>query len=162
MKASFTSSPKSGGPGDKARFFEGDPLRDGAGEGWEGCIGMSVTFLPRRVCLNATSKVSGRLPESLSLGMLADRVRRIWETNRQASDTAVDGSNLHRANCVMKWQAFDMRHKAGQNTFDPNDACTDHLSEYNHYIMNVGPKRVLHHYGISVTSQLLANGLMTP
>lgn len=82
MKVSFTLSPKSGGPGDKARFLDGDPLREGAGEGWEGCIGTSVTFLPRRVCLNATSKVSGRLPESLSLGILVDRVRRIKQTNR--------------------------------------------------------------------------------
>jgi hypothetical protein len=61
---------KSGSPGDKARFFEGDALRDGAGDGCESLTGTCVIFFPRRVCVVAGSNMSDLDPESLIFGIL--------------------------------------------------------------------------------------------
>src|ERR1700689_93522 len=46
-------------PGDHARFFDGDALRDGAGDGCESLTGTCVILLPRRVCVVVTSNRSG-------------------------------------------------------------------------------------------------------
>jgi hypothetical protein len=59
----------SGTPGDRARFFDRDALRDGAGDGCESWTGMCVIFFPRRVCVVATSNRSDFDLESLILGI---------------------------------------------------------------------------------------------
>jgi hypothetical protein len=66
---------KSGSPGDKARFFEGDALRDGAGDGCESFTGTCVIFFPRRVCVVVVSNMSGLDPESLIFGISCDRLK---------------------------------------------------------------------------------------
>jgi len=60
----------SGSPGDKVLFFEGDAVRDGAGDGCESLTGTCVIFFPRRVCVVVTSNMSGLDPESLIFGIL--------------------------------------------------------------------------------------------
>lgn len=56
-------------PGDHARFFDGDALRDGAGDGCESLTGTCVILLPRRVCVVVTSNRSGFGLESLIFGI---------------------------------------------------------------------------------------------
>ena len=56
-------------PGDHARFFEGDALREGAGDGSESLTGTCVILLPRRVCVLVTSNISGFDPEFLIFGI---------------------------------------------------------------------------------------------
>jgi hypothetical protein len=56
-------------PGDHARFFEGDALREGAAGCSESLTGTCVIFLPRRVCVIVTSNISGFDPVSLIFGM---------------------------------------------------------------------------------------------
>jgi len=56
-------------PGDHARFFEGDALREGDGNGTGSFTGTWVIRLPRRVCVTATSNMSGFCPESLIFGI---------------------------------------------------------------------------------------------
>jgi len=49
--------------------LEGDALRDGAGDGCESLTGTCMIFFPRRVCVVATSHMSGLDPESLIFGI---------------------------------------------------------------------------------------------
>ena len=56
-------------PGDHTRFFEGDALREGEGTGDESLTGTCVMRFPRRVCVVATSNMSGGGPESLIFGI---------------------------------------------------------------------------------------------
>ena len=66
---------KFGSPGDKALFFEGDALRDGAGDCCKSLTGTCVIFFPRQVCVVVVSNVSGLDPESLIFGILCDRLK---------------------------------------------------------------------------------------
>ena len=65
----------SGSPGDKALFFEGDAVRDGAGDGCESLTGTCVIFFPCRVCVVVTSNISGLDPEALIFGILCTKKR---------------------------------------------------------------------------------------
>src|SRR6202050_5356899 len=56
-------------PGDHACVFEGDALRDGAGDGCKSLTGTCVIRLPRRVCVVVTSNRSGFGLESLIFGI---------------------------------------------------------------------------------------------
>ena len=56
-------------PGDHARFFEGDALREGAGDGCESWTGMCVIRFPRRVCVVVTSNRSDFEFEPLIFGI---------------------------------------------------------------------------------------------
>jgi hypothetical protein len=66
---------KFGSPGDKALFFEGDTLRDGAGDSCESFTGTCVIFFPRQVCVVVVSNMSGLDPESLMFGISCDRLK---------------------------------------------------------------------------------------
>ena len=59
----------SGTPGDHARFFDGDALREGPGDGCKSWTGMCVILFPRRVCVVVTSNRSDFDLESLILGI---------------------------------------------------------------------------------------------
>ena len=59
----------SGTPGDHARFFDGDALREGAGDGSKSWTGMCVILFPRQVCVVATSNRSDFDLEALILGI---------------------------------------------------------------------------------------------
>jgi hypothetical protein len=59
---------KSGTPGDHARFFEGDALREGVAGGCGSLTGTCLIFVPRRVCVVATSNMSG-FDDSLIFGI---------------------------------------------------------------------------------------------
>ena len=59
----------SGTPGDHTCFFDGDALREGAGDGSESWTGMCVILFPCRVCVVATSNRSDFDLEALILGI---------------------------------------------------------------------------------------------
>lgn len=59
----------SGTPGDHARFFDGDVLREGAGDGCKSLTGVCATLFPRRVCVVVTSNRSGFGLESRIFGI---------------------------------------------------------------------------------------------
>jgi hypothetical protein len=67
--AELSWSSYSSTPGDHARFFEGDPVREGEDNGDGSLTGTCVILLPRRVCVVVTSNVSGFGLESLILGI---------------------------------------------------------------------------------------------
>jgi hypothetical protein len=60
-------------PGDHARFFEGDALREGVANCSASLTGTCIIFVPRRVCVVVTSNMSEFDPVSLILGM--ERIR---------------------------------------------------------------------------------------
>jgi hypothetical protein len=99
--------------GDKARFFEGEALRDGVGDGCESLTGMCVIFFPCRVCVVVTSNMSGLAPKSLifiisNSGLKMQVSRRIQTAWKYMCCNHVEP-------CAKSWPVSDMRHKMHLN-----------------------------------------------
>ncbi len=77
-------------PGDHARFFEGDALREGDGNGIGSFTGTWAIRLPRRVCVTATSNMSGFCPESLIFGIERQVYGGMVEYNRKRWKLVID------------------------------------------------------------------------
>ena len=73
----------SGTPGDRARFFEGDTLREGAGEGCESLTGTCVIIFPRQVWVVVTSNRSGFDLEFLIFGIERLVYAGMWAQGRR-------------------------------------------------------------------------------
>jgi hypothetical protein len=67
-------------PGDHARFFVGDDVREEDGNGVESFTAAWMIRFPRRVCVVTTSYMSGFCPESLIFGIeeLVYRSMTVW------------------------------------------------------------------------------------